>query len=93
MLRFLFLVLLVYYLLRWLRGLLPKPRLRPRQGPQNPPGPMGRPPSSQPKVIDEMKPCPACGTFNPTRLAYEKKGLYFCDQRCHEAFIRGEIKT
>lgn len=90
MLRFVLLVIAVYLALRLLRRILLRPRnpgaFRPRQAPTRP----GPSPSGPPKVIDEMKPCPACGTFNPTRLAYEKKGLYFCEKRCHEAYIRGE---
>ncbi|MFO1463508.1 MAG: hypothetical protein U1F66_06995 [bacterium] len=87
MLRLLILALFVYFVLRLIRRLLLRPASKARGGWQAPSGGPARPP---PKVIDEMKPCPACGTFNPTRLAYEKKGLYFCDQRCHEAYIRGK---
>ncbi len=93
MLRFVLLVIAVYLALRLLRRILLRPRnpgpFRSRQAaPRHDPSPSG-----PPKVIDEMKPCPACGTFNPTRLAYEKKGLYFCEKRCHEAYIRGEKQS
>jgi len=37
-------------------------------------------------VIDEMVPCAFCATYNPARQALEKKGLYFCNEQCHEAF-------
>lgn len=38
------------------------------------------------KVIDEMMPCAACGTFHPSLQSYRKKGLYFCNRQCHEAY-------
>ena len=90
MIRFVLLVVFVYLLLRMLTRMFSK---APKSGgfrAQKPPPRRDRPPPGPPRIVDEMKPCPSCGTFNPTRLAYEKKGLYFCDQRCHEAYIRGE---
>jgi len=90
MLDLILVALFVYIVLRMIRRLLvgPGPQRRP---PPPPPSANGeRRPPPPPRVVDEMKPCPACGTFNPTRLAYEKKGLYFCDERCHEAYIRGK---
>ena len=89
MLRFLIFVAIIYLLLRLLGRLFSKakhgPKFRPRTAPR-----AAGPGSGSAKVIDEMKACPHCGTFNPTRLAYEKKVLYFCEARCHEAYIRGE---
>jgi len=84
MTRILILFLLVYLLIRlfiWLRN-------RTRfffQGL----GSRSRPQGNS-RVIDEMKACPQCGTYNPTRSALAKKGLYFCNKRCHEAYEKRE---
>ncbi len=80
----------VYIVLRMIRRLLIGRGPAPSSAPPPPRNDAQRAPPPPPRVVDEMKPCPTCGTFNPTRLAYEKKGLYFCDERCHEAYIRGK---
>lgn len=90
MLRLIFLALVVYFLLRLVRRVVSAlasgasaPRSREKySAPQSPAGSGG--------VIDEMKRCPTCGTYNPTRLAYRKKDLYFCNDRCHEDFNDGK---
>lgn len=93
MFRLFFLALVIYLLLRLLRRVVSAlapgasaPRSRPRSEPS--PGPSG--PMGSSGVIDEMKRCPTCGTYNPTRLGYRKKDLYFCNARCHEDFNEGK---
>lgn len=39
-------------------------------------------PNSQSRVIEEMKRCPACGTFNPKSYALYFEGEYFCSMDC-----------
>jgi hypothetical protein len=85
MVRLFLLALIIYVLLRVLRrvvSLLAPKTSSARSGSSSPSGSGG--------VIDEMKRCPTCGTYNPTRLAYRKKDLYFCSQRCHEDFNHGK---
>jgi YHS domain-containing protein len=90
MFRLFLLAIIVYFSLRLVRRIVaavaPRPNdTRPRQdysSSQTKAGPAA--------VIDEMRRCPVCGTYNPTRLAYRKKELYFCNERCHEDFIRRE---
>ncbi len=41
-------------------------------------------------VVDEMRACAQCGTYTPSRNAYRKKTLYFCNKQCHEAFVKRE---
>lgn len=89
MIRFLILVAIIYLLLRLVSRFFSKAKQGPKFRARSVPRAAGSG-SGPTKVIDEMKACPQCGTFNPTRLAYEKKGLYFCEARCHEAYIRGE---
>lgn len=43
-------------------------------------------PQNPEKIIDEMKACPQCGTYNLSQIALVKKGLYFCNRECHEAY-------
>lgn len=43
------------------------------------------------KVIDQMKACPQCGTYNPSRQAYAYKGLYFCDRQCLKAYQKEAV--
>ncbi|HKY63684.1 MAG TPA: hypothetical protein VJR29_09715 [bacterium] len=87
MFRLFLLALVIYFLLRLVRRVVaslasgassPRPRPKPSTGPAGS------------GVIDEMKRCPTCGTYNPTRLAYRKKDLYFCNDRCHEDFNDGK---
>ena len=77
---FLILLYLVYRIWVWLRRLPNK-----LFGAQATQGRSARGPG---RVLDEMKPCPQCGTYNPTQMAAQYKGLYFCDQRCHEAYLK-----
>ena len=93
MLRLLLFLILLYLLLRLLRRPPIQGKASSRSRPKEPPRAQPRPPGGAPKVVDEMKPCPQCGTYNPTRLAYVKNELYFCDQRCHEAFVRRESRS
>jgi len=52
------------------------------------PRPGSDPSSSNPvNVIDEMRPCATCGTYAPSRHAYQKNGLYFCNRECHEIYL------
>jgi len=39
-------------------------------------------PHSQSLVVDEMKRCPSCGTFNPKSHALQFHGEYFCSEEC-----------
>ena len=41
-------------------------------------------PPSQNLIVDEMKRCPACGTFNPKSHAVESHGEYFCNEECRD---------
>lgn len=87
MLRLFFLAIVIYLLLRLVRRVvssLASGASAPRPTSSAPQGPAGS------GVIDEMKRCPTCGTYNPTRLAYRKKDLYFCNDRCHEDFNDGK---
>ncbi len=34
------------------------------------------------KIVDEMKRCPVCGTYNPKTFARVHRGEYFCDESC-----------
>lgn len=43
------------------------------------------------KVIDEMKACPNCGTYNPSQLAYVQKDLYFCNRECHASYQKNSV--
>lgn len=47
--------------------------------PQRPPPPQDIP---QNRVIEEMKRCPACGTFNPKSYTLYYEGEYFCSMEC-----------
>jgi len=86
MLRLFLFAIFVYFLLRMVRrvvaALAPRPST-PRHREPRTSDPVHEGPSG---IIDEMKRCPTCGTYNPTRLAYRKKDLYFCNDRCHEDF-------
>jgi hypothetical protein len=89
MLRIIILIALVYLTLRWLT------RRKRSDGPsfqfRSPPNfSRSAPPSPgpSPRPIDEMKPCAVCGTYIPARLAWRKNELYFCGERCQEAFSR-----
>lgn len=94
MFRLFFLALMIYLVLRLVRrvvSMIAPGATQARSRTQAPPpsnGPMG--PVGSSGVIDEMKRCPTCGTYNPTRLAYRKKDLYFCNARCHEDFNEGK---
>jgi hypothetical protein len=88
MLRLILLIVIVYYLTRYLVDFVRRhsrstPKMNFRKGPR--PSPQG-PPNL--RVVDEMKPCAQCGTYIPFRQAFQKNELYFCDQQCHEAFIK-----
>ncbi|HCU25271.1 MAG TPA: hypothetical protein DF383_09650 [Deltaproteobacteria bacterium] len=92
MFRFILYAFLLYLLFRLLRRLTQRGGASSRSktwSSQRVP-PRHSTPRRPPQVIDEMKPCPACGTFNPTRLAFPQKNLYFCNRRCHEAYLKRE---
>jgi len=87
MVRILILLLLIYLGYRffiWMRH-LPNRILSHgfRKGPRAP---------DKRNVIDEMKACAHCGTYQPARSAFQKNGLYFCNRECHEAYRR-EVKS
>lgn len=42
----------------------------------------GAPRGERARVIEEMKRCPACGTFNPKSYALYFEGEYFCGMDC-----------
>ena len=44
-----------------------------------------------PPVMDQMKPCAHCGTYVPSKIAVQEKGLYFCDRRCQKAHQRESV--
>lgn len=46
----------------------------------------GPPPPSEEQnlIVDEMKRCPSCGTFNPKSHAVKFQGEYFCNEECRE---------
>ena len=48
------------------------------------PPPPSQSPPSQSLVVDEMKRCPSCGTFNPKSHALLFHGEYFCNEECKE---------
>ncbi len=80
-----FLFLFFSYLI--LRSLIPK-RAPPKKRDRNPNqesysnSQRASPSERQMIVIDEMKKCPTCGTFNPKSHALEYKGKYYCDVKC-----------
>ncbi len=37
---------------------------------------------AQSRVIEEMKRCPSCGTFNPKSYTLYYEGEYFCSMEC-----------
>jgi hypothetical protein len=82
MLRIILLIILVYYLVRFLSNYVQR-AVKPQSK-----GRAQTPTSSSNKVIDEMTPCAFCRTFLPTRLAIEKNKLYFCSEQCHEAYLK-----
>lgn len=46
------------------------------------PPPHPETPRAQDRIIEEMKRCPACGTFNPKSYALYYEGEYFCSIEC-----------
>lgn len=42
------------------------------------------PPQAADRVIEEMKRCPACGTFNPKSYALLFQGEFFCSMECRD---------
>ncbi len=94
MLRIILLIVLLYILYRLifvtsggLKKLLKNFFSTPEKHPYSP----GTKIPDRERVIDEMKSCPQCGTYNPARTAFRSKelyGLYFCNERCHEAYLK-----
>jgi hypothetical protein len=76
-----FLIYLFYRFLAWFRD-IPK-KSSPSARNKSRPAPAKKP------VIDEMKACAQCGTYQPARSAFQKNGLYFCNYECHEAYQHG----
>lgn len=72
-------ILLYYLYKRFTKKSAPKMKGKRPQGyyASTPPGPR---PSD--RVIEEMKRCPACGTFNPKSYALMFEGEYFCSMEC-----------
>jgi hypothetical protein len=90
MLRLLLFLFLIYILLRLTRGLWTRLRQAFKTGLFSARDySASRKPGAKPKqIIDEMRPCVYCGTYHPSRHSYQKKGLYFCNPQCHEAYQR-----
>lgn len=38
--------------------------------------------ASQGMIMEEMKKCPSCGTFNPKSIALIKNENFFCNEKC-----------
>jgi len=84
--RLLFFLILIYLAIRFVLRIFSGPLRAFRAGMST--GPRGAPKPADPsKVIDEMRPCAACGTYAPSRHAYQKNGLYFCNRECHEIYL------
>ena len=45
-------------------------------------GQMPRSPEVRGEVRDDLIPCPACGTYNPKSVAFEKSGKLYCNKEC-----------
>lgn len=37
---------------------------------------------------DKIVPCPACGTYNPMKIAMEKNGQFYCNESCFKLSSR-----
>ncbi len=65
-----------------------KPLFAPKQKKTQQRSSRRRPPPvyGAPMVVEEMKRCPTCGTFNPKSLALLDKEQYFCSIECRVRF-------
>ncbi|MBF0491838.1 MAG: hypothetical protein HQM15_03570 [Deltaproteobacteria bacterium] len=79
--RFLIFIFCLYVLFKMFRGNSGnKGPVKPRQGFRNSyAGPSAK---QEAPLIDEMKKCPTCGTFNPTAIALRRGSEFFCDEKC-----------
>lgn len=77
MIRFL-LALAAIYFIYWLVTKDSKSKAKAKQRKRPPPSSA----SSSHMILDEMKRCPTCDTFNPKSYAYFLKGAYYCDAQC-----------
>lgn len=70
--RFILTFLVLYFVFRWIgRHFL-------GVGKEGAKGPLLR--GGEP--MDKIVPCPACGVYNPTQIAYRVGNAYFCSQEC-----------
>ncbi len=83
--RILFFILFVYILIKLFRGMTVFKNVKKAsdQFKKAYSNPYGNPTARQESpLIDEMKKCPTCGTFNPMSIALRRGSEYFCDTQC-----------
>ncbi len=75
MLRFIFAVLFFYFLFKFFTHARKDFGFKKRKTYKDTP-------SAQNLIVDEMKKCPACGTFNPLSHALRDGKDFFCNEEC-----------